>query len=98
VRRDAAAAVHHATAIRLVGRTHLLAGVRLVRVGLHLHELTIHELARTLNGPAARRIPLARGELERVAAVEVVDALHQAFAEARLTDDERTVMILERTS
>ena len=35
-------------------------------------------------------------ELERVAAVEVVDALDETLAEARLPDDERAVVILKR--
>src|SRR5207245_935743 len=84
VRGDAAAAVHDATAVRLEGRPALLRRVGLVRVGLFLDELAIHELARALDRAAARREPLARRDLEGVAAVELVHALDEALAEAGL--------------
>ena len=97
VGRDAAAAVDDAAGVRLVRRdaSSCVAFVSFVSGGV-FDELTVHELARTLNRAAARREPLARRDLERVAAVELVDALHESLAEARLSDDERAIVILQR--
>jgi hypothetical protein len=44
----------------------------------------------------ARRVPLAGGELDGVAAVEPVDGLHEALAERGRADDDRAVMVLQR--
>ena len=68
---------------------------RLAGVGLLFDELTVHELARTLDRTAARRKPFAGRELELVAAIEFVHALHEALSKARLTDDERAIVILQ---
>ena len=96
VRRDAAAAIDRAARVGLERRTRLLGRVGLVRVRRRFDELAVHELARTLNRAPARREPFARRELERVAAVERIHALHQTLAVARLSDDERAIVILQR--
>src|SRR5262249_8628129 len=49
-----------------------------------------------VNGAPARRMPLAGGQLQVVAALQRVERLHQSLAVARRADDERAVMILQR--
>jgi len=97
VGRHTATAIDDSARIGAIGRPRLLPGFRLERVRLVLHEAAIHELSLTLDTPPTRRIPLGRGDLERVAAVERKERLHQTLAEAGLTHHERAVMILERT-
>src|SRR5205085_12088735 len=97
VGRDAATAVHRTTGVRLEEWTCFLAGLGLEGVARRvLDELAVHELALALNRPAAGGIPLCRRELERIAAVEVEDRLHESLAEGRLADDDGAIVILQR--
>src|SRR5689334_10584828 len=50
-----------------------------------------------MNRTAARCEPLSGRDLELVAAVQAVDRLHKALAERVGADDERAVMVLQRT-
>ena len=51
-----------------------------------------------MDAASARRVPLSGRQLERVAAFQREDRLHEPLAEARSAEDERAVVILERTS
>ena len=97
VRRDAAAAVDRASRVGVELRLRLLLRFRLERVGVRLDEASVGEQrALAMDAAPTRRVPLARRDLERVAAVEREDRLHESLAEARRADDQRAVVILQR--
>src|SRR5512146_3488748 len=50
-----------------------------------------------MDRPATRRIPLRRGHLELVAVGQRVDGLNEPLAERRRPEDQRAIVILERT-
>jgi hypothetical protein len=64
---------------------------------VHLDVLPLgRELALLVDAAPARRVPLGRGELERVAAVEREERLHEPLAEARRAHEQRAVVVLQR--
>ena len=67
-------------------------------IGQRFDEMPVLELSLLLNGAAARRVPLRGRELERITAVEVEHRLDQALSKARLTENERAIVILKRPS
>ena len=67
-------------------------------IGQCFDEMPILELSLLLNGAAARRVPLRCRELECITAVEVEHRLDQALSKARLTENERAIVILKRPS
>src|SRR3954469_680660 len=54
------------------------------------------QLALAMNRASTRCVPLARGHLQVVAAVEREDRLDESFAEAGRANDERAIVVLER--
>src|SRR5881628_3514977 len=64
--------------------------------GLGLRELVFFVLALALDGPAARREPTRRRELQRRLGRELPQRLHQSLPEGRRSDDHGAVVILQR--
>src|SRR5690348_16214658 len=82
VRRDPTAAIHHAAGIALERRPGAPRRVGLHRIGF-VDQPAVDELALLLNRPPARCVPLGRRQLERPAAVEREQRLHETLAERR---------------
>src|SRR6185436_15398140 len=55
------------------------------------------QLTLAMNGTPARRIPLARRHLQEVAAVEGKHRLYESFPEARRSNNECAIVILQRS-
>src|SRR5689334_2402592 len=56
------------------------------------------ELPLAMNRAPTRRVPLASRHLQEITTVEREHGLDEPLAEARRADDERTIMILQRSS
>jgi hypothetical protein len=63
---------------------------------VRLDVLPVDHLALLLDGAPARREPLGRGHLERVAAVEREERLHEPLAVARRAEHHGAVVVLQR--
>src|SRR6185503_21005294 len=99
IRRYRTAAIDHATTVRLENGACPSRGIALERVRVHLNKNAfVVDLALLLNRAAVRRIPLGGGHLQSITVVELEDLLYQPLAERCRSNNDGSVVILERPS